>query len=134
MYKPSLFARLFYSVETLKLLELLYRDSTEIREWTGVHSATYNVSVYCDDGSTKAIEFTVNTDKSLMHVEYFNSDGTIRTDHVNCNSVFYDHVKALRGKWNREWDIKMDKERRAKLVDGLSKVDLSCKRLTVDKT
>jgi len=134
MYKPSLFARWFYSVETLKLLELLYRDSTQIRRWSGVYNYTYYVSVFCDDGSTKAIEFVVNADKDLMHVEYFKSDGTTHTDHVNCNSVFNHHVKALRAKWDKQWDIKMEKERKAKLADGLKNIDLSCtKRLTVDK-
>ena len=131
MYKPSLYARLFYNVETLKLLEMLYRDSTEIsKAKSGGFSYTYTINVYADDGSP-SVDIRFYTDSWLMVTEFY---GIEQPDvYSKCPTVFYHHVSELYSKLRKAVDRRIELERKAQLSAALAKVDLSAKRLTVDK-
>lgn len=133
MYKPSLYARLFYSVETLKLLEMLYRDSTEIHSWASGYSTTYKICVY-NDSDQKAVEITFYTDSWTMCSEFYDSTGKLVDNcvYTKCPSVFYMHVKELFDKLKKRMRARHEQNEKAKLVNALTSVDLSAKRLTVD--
>lgn len=133
MYKPSWYARFFYDAETLKLLEMLYRDSTTIRSWKSGYSTTYEVNVYGDDGQ-KAVKITFFTDSWRMVIELFGEGrGVTKTVHSDCPSPFYRHVRSVYEKYTRRQDLLNEKANKAHVEQVLYSVDLSAKRLTVDK-
>lgn len=134
MYKPSLYARWFYDLETLKLLEMLYRDSTTIRSWKSGYSTVYEVSVYGDDGQ-KSVEITFYTDGWRMVIEFFRDGrGATETLYSECPLPFYRHVKSLYDNWTNHAERQREKANRLKVEKALQSVDLSAKRLTVDKS
>ena len=123
MYKPNLFARLFYDVQTLKLLQLLYLPTSVVtgHGYGNKEPETFFVKVYKEGSDDVVLDMTVWADSKRVDVCFVDGEGIGMT----CPSVVIHHLSDIVRRNRKRSGRRYEEERIAEFLKRLEKSGLT---------